>query len=119
MTKLLYFCPPLGTYCKNMNMFEEYRAYLADNPEGYWFKRKLYGYGWTPARWQGWVLTGVYLVFIFGVLFVSSIPQKFINPEEMVIPIIGATILFVAITWKTGEPPKWQWGKTKENRRRD
>ena len=20
----------------------------------YWFKAKTYGYGWTPATWQGW-----------------------------------------------------------------
>ena len=100
-------------------MFKEYRAYLADNPEGYWFRRKLYGYGWTPARWQGWLLTLVYLAFIFGVLFASSPQHALIDPEEMAWPIIGATILFVVITWRTGEPPKWQWGKTKESRRRD
>jgi hypothetical protein len=22
-----------------------------------WFKPKQFGYGWTPASWQGWVLT--------------------------------------------------------------
>jgi hypothetical protein len=34
-----------------MKLFKEYTDYLKDNPQGYWFKRKLYGWGWTPARW--------------------------------------------------------------------
>jgi hypothetical protein len=23
---------------------------------GYWFKRKRYGWGWTPTTWQGWAV---------------------------------------------------------------
>jgi len=55
-------------------MVKEYIAYLKDNPparnafsladaggEHLWFKRKLYGWGWVPVRWQGW------LVIIVGI----------------------------------------------------
>lgn len=36
-----------------MSLIKNCVEYLKDNPEGYWFKRKLYGWGWTPAKWQG------------------------------------------------------------------
>jgi hypothetical protein len=34
-------------------MFKKYIEYLKDNPQGYWFKRKVWGWGWTPVTWQG------------------------------------------------------------------
>jgi hypothetical protein len=30
-------------------MFKRQLDYLRNNPQRYWFKRKLYGWGWTPA----------------------------------------------------------------------
>ncbi len=47
-----------------MNIFTKYLNYLNDNPQGLWFKRKLYGWGWTPATWQGWAVIGIFLVSI-------------------------------------------------------
>lgn len=37
-------------------MLKEYLEYLKDNPKHLWFKRKLYGWGWVPVRWQGWLV---------------------------------------------------------------
>ena len=31
-------------------MIKEYIAYLKDNPQGYWFKARLYGWGWVPVN---------------------------------------------------------------------
>lgn len=98
-----------------MNIFEEYHAYLADNPKGYWFKRKPYGFGWTPARWQGWLLTIVYLAFIFGLVFFTTKDTDNLAAETLLWPIIGATLLFLAVCWRTGEPLKWQWGLKKRS----
>lgn len=91
-------------------MLKEYREYLADNPEGYWFKRKMYGYGWTPAKWQGWALTIAYVALIFGVFFFSSPEQGLLDGEQVVWAVILATALYMVIVWRTGESPKWQWG---------
>ena len=95
-------------------MFKDCRAYLSDNPEGYWFKRKLYGYGWIPALWQGWALTVLYFLIIIGMIVASSPDYALIIPDELVMPMIGVTLLYVAIIWKTGEPLKWQWGLKKD-----
>ncbi len=83
-----------------------------------WFKRKLYGWGWTPATWQGWVVVLVYIVFIFGIVRTAedSIPG---NPDSgtnfltFALPLIFATALLIYICYKKGEEPKWQWGERK------
>jgi len=94
-----------------MNIFRDYVDYLKDNPKGYWFKRKLYGWGWTPARLPGFVVTFLYIALVLG--YALTVPE-IITAEEIiklvVLPIGLATMLFIVIVVKTGEPPKWQWG---------
>lgn len=93
-------------------MFKKYLDYLKDNPEGYWFKRKLYGWGWTPATWQGWLVTALYITFIF--LFAMTIDENSSDKEAIftfVLPLIILTITFISIAYKKGEKPRWQWGK--------
>jgi len=76
-----------------------------------WFKRKLYGWGWTPSSWEGWLFTLAWIiVFIYSV-------QK-INDHEwlknlVVVFIMIAFLIFIC--YKKGEKPKWQWGKRLED----
>lgn len=99
-----------------MKLCEEYIAYIKDNPEGYWFKRKLYGYGWTPAKPAGWIAVGVYVVFLLGVMwYAQSADIDSNNPARVIALIFGATILLIVISWRTGESLKWQWGRKKPN----
>jgi hypothetical protein len=30
-----------------------------------WFGRRTFGWGLRPVRWQGWVVTGLYLLIVF------------------------------------------------------
>ena len=32
-----------------------------------WFRRKTFGYGWTPASWEGWVATLALALCCFGI----------------------------------------------------
>jgi hypothetical protein len=98
-------------------MLHEYIAYLKNNPEGYWFKRKLYGWGWTPATWQGWLTLVVYLVAVLG--FALTIDEN--SPRREVVftfllPITLLTITLIRICYKTGEKPRWQWGLKHDGR---
>ena len=93
-----------------MNLIEEHIAYLKDNPQGYWFKRKLYGFGWTPARKEGWLTLGVYVVFVLGIVCVTIKGHEELNSLALA-SIVGATVIFIAVVMKTGESPKWQWGE--------
>lgn len=62
-------------------MLKEYRDYFRNNPKGYWFKAKLYGWGWTPVTWQGWCVILVYasLILILVSHREESIPG---NPDS-------------------------------------
>ena len=75
----------------------------------YWFHAKQYGWGWgLPATWEGWCVMGSYIM----TLFVASIwmpPHRL--PFEFGSTVTVATVLLLAVAWKTGEPPRWRWGK--------
>ncbi len=76
-----------------------------------WFKRKLYGWGWTPSSWQGWVT-----VLFWSIFFVSLVSK--IDDHEWLknlIFIIFSTGLLIYICYKKGEKPRWQWGKRIED----
>lgn len=97
-----------------MNYITNYIKYLRDNPEQYWFKRKLYGWGWVPARWQGWVTLAVFIIFfIVNGLTLGEAPA---DAEVKLFSIRLALGVFVLIyiCYKTGESPRWQWGIDKD-----
>ena len=86
--------------------------YFKDNPKGYWFKRRLFGWGWVPVKWQGW------LVLIVGIAI--SIAGVYIGETDdapgaalMGFLLTIALILFFCY-WK-GEKPKWMWELPKKN----
>jgi len=93
-----------------MNLIRQYIEYFKDNPNGYWFKRKLYGWGWTPVKWQGWLA-----VFIWVILFVFGILKMDHEWLKNLIFIFIFTGILIYICYKKGEKPKWQWGYKKEN----
>lgn len=93
------------------SMFKRYIAYLKDNPRGYWFKRKLYGWGWVPVTWQGWLVTAVYVALLIA--FSSTIDESS-PPQEIMftffLPLTLMTVTLIRICYKKGEKPRWQWG---------
>ncbi len=98
-------------------MFKKYTEYYKDNPEGYWFKRKLYGWGWTPVTWQGWAVifgyVGALLYFFRGIDATSHSASDTVN--MFFAPFVVATGILVYICYKKGEKPRWQWGIPKED----
>ena len=97
-------------------MIKKYISYLRDNPNGYWFKRKLYGWGWAPATWQGWLVFAVYIVAALGFAFTID---EYSSAREVVftfaLPILLLTIALIRICYAKGEKPKWQWGFPKDD----
>lgn len=77
-----------------------------------WFKRKLYGWGWTPVTWQGWLITGVYIALI--IFFATGIADN-ATPKEVglsfLLPLLILSVAFIRTAYRTGEKPRWQWGK--------
>ncbi len=100
-------------------MFKKYLDYLKDNPEHYWFKRKIWGWGWVPATWQGWLITAGYigLVLVLVSTYESAVtdnPDSGTNFLGFGLPLLLLTGLFLFIAYKKGEKPKWQWGLPKD-----
>ena len=93
-------------------MFNGYKNYIKDNPEGYWFKRKIYGWGWTPVKWQGWtVIIGfiALIIFNFRRLDAISVSENEL-PADFLLQTVVLVILLIAICYVKGERPRWQWG---------
>ncbi len=96
-----------------MNNIKKYLNHLKDDPEGYWFKRKLYGWGWTPARRQGWLVIIIYIVFV---LMLAARVEKYTQSGVDVLvgiglPLLFATAILLVICYVKGEKPRWQWGE--------
>jgi len=101
-----------------MSILRSYITYLKDNPRGYWFRRKIYGWGWTPAKWQGWVTLIVFVILV--PLNFWRIDRVSHSVSDTLIQFLPQTILLtgllLVLCWKKGEPPKWQWGIPKKNK---
>ncbi len=101
-------------------MFKKYREYMKDDPRGYWFKRKLYGWGWTPVKWQGWV---VILAFVASIVWNAlglsldnmdgNLPGSKVAWFAAKIAVSVAVLIFIC--YKKGEKPRWQWGHPKKD----
>jgi hypothetical protein len=92
-----------------MNLIQDTEEYLKDNPQNLWFKRKLYGWGWTPVRWQGWAVLGAYVLLM--ILFSLTLDENSSNKEVVFTFVLPATLLTMTlfrICYKKGEKPKWQ-----------
>jgi hypothetical protein len=79
-----------------------------------WFRAKTYGWGWTPASIEGWLVMGVFLV---GVVVDAVVLQHRLqtgDPATAWAVFFGVLAVLVAalsaICWLTGERPRWHWG---------
>jgi len=85
-----------------------YIEYMKDNPEGYWFKRRLYGWGWVPVKWQGWLVVLLAISIFVASIYVGEVDDA---PGAVVMGfLLMLAIIFFFGYWK-GEKPKWQWGR--------
>lgn len=95
----------------------DYKEFIKDNPKGLWFKRKWYGWGWTPVRWQGWVATLIYIaLLLISALRInenSGIREVLI---QFALPAAILTFLFILLAYKKGESPRWQWGPPEDDK---
>jgi hypothetical protein len=79
----------------------------------YWFRQKSIGYGATPNTWQGWAVTLVGVVLIFGVVIESL--QITDQTQRFLFALPGIALVSLAmsvIAWlKTEGGWRWRSGK--------
>ena len=100
-----------------MKFSEKYNAYIKDNPNHYWFKRRLYGWGWMPVTWEGWL---VLALFLCSVIWYAIELSAIANPTNWqitwyFIKIAFTVAVLILVCYKTGEKPKWMWGFPKDD----
>lgn len=77
-----------------------------------WFKAKRFGWGWTPATWEGWLVLVLYLVGIAPVfIFNNTQPESFFEVLRLFPQVLVITVFLIIICYVTGEKPRWRWGK--------
>ena len=80
-----------------------------------WFETRRYGWGWTPASPEGWLVVAVFLVAVgaSAAVFVYRLRQGSDPTRAITLFIIWIAILagvLIAVCWLTGERPRWRWG---------
>jgi hypothetical protein len=77
-----------------------------------WFKTKRYGWGWTPATWQGWLVLVIFLALIIGnVLRIDATQHSNSDALMSILPQNAILVLvLILICYRTGEKPRWRWG---------
>jgi hypothetical protein len=92
--------------------FIKYLEYYRDNPEGYWFKRKIFGWGWMPVRPQGWAVIVIFIAFMFWNALSMQNEANIVNDglPGFFVKMLFALIVLFLICYKKGEKPGWQWG---------
>jgi hypothetical protein len=61
-----------------------------------WFRRKRWGYGWTPCTWQGWVVTAFFIAAVMGIGFAAQAGRI---AQGTTLEVIAAmTVALIAVT---------------------
>lgn len=83
-----------------------------DTERRYWFRAKSFGWGWTPATWQGWlILAGWCVTFTSIVVATVATATGTMLFGVMIALSLASTLILAAICYRTGEPPRWRWGR--------
>ena len=80
---------------------------MDDDDKTYWFVPRRYGYGATPATWQGWAITIAFILFALGVV----LRLKDDPLVQMAILLPAIAVLIVITARKTRGGWRWRWGE--------
>ena len=78
----------------------------------YWFKRRRFGWGWTPTTWQGWLCVVLAVALIFAnSLFLDTHYISWVRISLYAVNTVAIIIVLVLISYAKGPKPAWRWGK--------
>jgi len=81
------------------------------NQERLWFRNKLYGWGWYPVTWEGWLAILAFVGYI--TILITAFALYLTTPGGIVL-FLGGTLagvlLLLAVCVMKGEKPVWRWG---------
>jgi len=71
-----------------------------------WFRRKSFGWGWTPNTWQGWLIIVLYVAGLVGAVTAFDKPT---DALALTISLGFLTFGLILLSYRYGESPRWQW----------
>jgi hypothetical protein len=79
----------------------------------FWFKPKKFGYGATPATWEGWTFTAGYALFVLVISLIFMGREPAVRDViAWIALLIPATIGTVWVSWrKTDGEWRWRWSR--------
>ena len=63
-----------------------------------WFGPKRWGWGWSPASWQGWVVTVVFAA-------IGQVLKNILPPRRAALATLAMAAAFLGVVVLTGDPP--------------
>ena len=89
-----------------------------DTNRTYWFKRRRYGYGWTPVTRQGRLVIMLFMAIVLsGSAVLGDTPKHTLSLEALIyvalLLISGLLLVFISV--KKGPSLKWRWGVKKND----
>ena len=78
-----------------------------------WFKKKSYGWGWTPSTWQGVAVVVTYFVALCATVWSVQLGMVSLSSTQLAVVLIVESAILVAVSYVKGEKPSWSWGRPK------
>ena len=80
----------------------------------YWFRQKKFGYGATPSTWEGWAVTVISALAVFGVILSGPmIRDNVLRAVWIGVGLLVTVLVTVSITYRKTEGG-WRWRNGKE-----
>jgi hypothetical protein len=81
----------------------------------YWFKPKRYGYGATPATWEGWAFIGLVVAMVAGGALLpfrnGHAPGGTMALLWWAFVAIAVALTVAVAKFKTDGAWRWRWGR--------
>ena len=90
-----------------------------NTPKKYWFKPKRYGYGMTPASWEGWLITLGFILILLGFgKYIGMFEAEADQSKDIAIKFISGVLVLSLLFVRASESRcdgelKWRWGLKK------
>jgi hypothetical protein len=75
-----------------------------------WFRRKRYGWGWTPASAEGWIVMVAFLLAmnIYPLLTIAQGRAFSVGTFAGICAFL--VLALIVLCYAKGERPEWTWG---------
>ena len=82
-----------------------------------WFRRKRWGYGWTPASWEGWVASLVYVGAVavaLAVMLGTRSDEHSVRAWIVFLVFVGCLTALFVLFCKAKTDGDWHWRDGRE-----